>query len=961
MLFKKAVKILVSLAASISILAMPVYATAESKDGLEAVLRADKDSYSSIDGIVVSLEVENTNDHAVKNVSLKNNAPEGYMLPDDSEGVLKVEKLEAGEMTVLKTLFVPESAGYENSAENTGDRSFVYAMIAAAGVILMLVCFAWKKKEGKRLLSVLLCVVTVGAVSPQTFSPYAEDLEAEPGFIALSKTVTAGGKEITFTSAVSYNSGFETNSLDKAPDPIHFVYTDYEGTKIDDHYLYYSDDYFSAPSTYYNPHLATLSIMMAKYSMNPGDPDDINDLEWYLRQSDRVCAFYHAIDFTSHNIWINDDYKARTTFDSIGIVVASKQVGDCTVIASTVRSGGYFNEWENNILLGTGENSDMMHEGWYNAANKVIDYIGKYIKGEHITGKVKLWISGYSRGGATMNLTAGLLDNKIRNDGSDNVFEGVTLERDDLYAYTFEAPQGANYNSTTVAPPKDALYNNMFNIVNPNDLVTKVAMGPFGFTRFGVDKYITTQFFDYDNFETNRNSVKALYAAEFPGNSWRCDELQMYTISGSRVFADLTSIINFAHEVINVMDSIDEGKMPSAIEKDTTKINYDANILGTLFFDKATEAIGSRKDFVDKYQSFLRKLVKYLMNDCPAPGAPSKMSLIGSIIWQGIVDSIFGDSDKVCDLTKLTDITPEEASNINGLLASVYLDYPNELISLGINAEAVFFNHDTDVSVAHVRAQDSYYVDAYNKEHPDATITIVPLRNDAGFCRVDLDDFNDCTLYSSQDSFKDAKVYIEGSSTSTSTIHNVAAGYAAGYYHYATCERIELFFPSGFDHLLNYAVYSNDISHDISATYYYYKSQKANTYRDKRMFHNAEGVHGDDGPYQEKFEAASKRLSDLTNTTWDIQFVLGSLNTKNIDFTSDGKSFTSITENYLENGARVTCTLYYGDEEVCKAGTPFYTPNWKRAGYSTITITGGADVTDPDLIDWLYSYAKLKK
>lgn len=41
----------------------------------------------------------------------------------------------------------------------------------------------------------------------------------------------------------------------------------------------------------------------------------------------------------------------------------------------TVRSGGYFNEWENNFFLGGGSQSDMMHEGWHNAANKVINFL----------------------------------------------------------------------------------------------------------------------------------------------------------------------------------------------------------------------------------------------------------------------------------------------------------------------------------------------------------------------------------------------------------------------------------------------------------------------------------------------------------------------------------------------------------------------------------------------------------
>ncbi len=67
-------------------------------------------------------------------------------------------------------------------------------------------------------------------------------------------------------------------------------------------------------------------------------------------------------------------------------------------------------------------------------------------------------------------------------------------------AYTFEAPQGANFNSKTVEKPRAALYNNIL-ILLTQTLVTKVAMGRFGFTRLGIYKFITTEFFYQQSFE----------------------------------------------------------------------------------------------------------------------------------------------------------------------------------------------------------------------------------------------------------------------------------------------------------------------------------------------------------------------------------------------------------------------------------------------------------------------------
>ena len=449
----------------------------------------------------------------------------------------------------------------------------------------------------------------------------------------------------------------------------------------------------------------------------------------------------------------------------------------------------------------------------------------------------------------------------------------------------------------------------------------------------------------------------------------------MYTISATTILADLTNLVSLINEVIDVVDSIDEGKLPSAIENDTAKINYDANIAETIVLDRAMLVIGDRNNYANNYQPLIRKLVKYMMTDCPDPNAPSNKSVIASAVWQGILYSLFGDSDSVSDLTKLTDITPEEASRLNSLVANIYEDYPNDLMSLGINISDVFSNHDTDVSVAHVRAQDSYYIDAYNKENPDNTITIVPLRNDASFCRIDLNDFNDCTLKSAQDGYKDAKVYIEGSAWKKSTIHNVAAGYAAGYYHYASYERIELFFPSYYGHSLNYTSYSNDWDHDVRATYYYYPSQKATTYRERKVFRDVEGAFCDDGPYDDSFAAANTFLNDLTNTTWEISLdPFKTLSTKHINFTSNGKEYTSIAEKFVGTSEMPPLpmpmpgvetmdnyTLFYGTDEAAhtQAISTIYTTNWLNDAYKTITITGGEDVTNQELIDWLQSCATL--
>ena len=202
--------------------------------------------------------------------------------------------------------------------------------------------------------------------------------------------------------------------------------------------IWYSDDFFRDPSTEYNPHLASLSVYCSKFSMNRCGPQSEDDWEFFDAQPNRVESFYNLIGFS--HFACNEDYLSRTTFDTIGIGCAFKYIDGYAVIGCVVRSGGYMNEWENDVFLGDGSKSDMMHEGWYNAANKTLDFIRYYISTTRLgTKKIKLWLSGFSRGAAVMNLAAGILDNRFDGEGKYSFGTELggydtTLDHDGLYA-----------------------------------------------------------------------------------------------------------------------------------------------------------------------------------------------------------------------------------------------------------------------------------------------------------------------------------------------------------------------------------------------------------------------------------------------------------------------------------------------------------------------------------------------
>ena len=748
-----------------------------------------------------------------------------------------------------------------------------------------------------------------------------------------------------------------------APTPIHFVYKNDQLGADDDDYLYYSDDYFRQSSTTYNPHLATLSIYMSKYSQNPGGPDSLDDDYWFTHQSERVEKFLEAIGF--ENFDCNEDYKTRTAFDTIGVAVASRKIDDDTLIACTVRSGGYFNEWENNVFLGDGSQSDMMHEGWYKAANKLITFLGQYIQNKNINGNIKLWMSGFSRGGATINIAAGLLDNKIAHQGGDQTLPNVTIEKSGLYAYTFEAPQGANFGSSTVDRPDTDTYNNIFNIVNPSDMVTKVAMSSMHFTRFGIDKFITTQFFDSDNFNHNRLTPQVLY-----GGEWKADRFQMYGIPFSK-FADLYNIPGLVADVVSWIVDDKQGGIPIIFEHDNTKVNYDPNILLTLLLDEACEVM-DRNYYATYVQDVARGVLRQTMSDFKDPNVLPTWAFFTEIAFQAIAKELFGDNTTIFDLVTQTGVTSEQAGRTLDVAAHVFEVYPNEFETLIANASDIFENHSTGINVAHLMAQDSYYVDAYNKGRSpqEGMIDLIPLLDSASFCRFHLYDFNDCHLYTAEDNYGSAKVSISGSAYGASTVGDVAGGYAAGYYHYSDYERINLFFNPRFDHTLKLAEYSVDDDHHCYAEWYFYNTIirpiDGRIYGMRDTFFDDQHVTFGIEEFSKSYEAPEKDptpiVTDLTNTTWVIEHLRTILDPTPmiVNFTESGMEHETISCLYDADTTRFE--LYYDEEKVAYADAydETQTLHWMggAAHRATITFTGGSDVRDAHLIEWCYRCAE---
>ena len=167
------------------------------------------------------------------------------------------------------------------------------------------------------------------------------------------------------------------------------------------------------------------------------------------------------------------------------------------------------------------------------------------------------------------------------------------------------------------------------------------------------------------------------------------------------------------------------------------------------------------------------------------------------------------------------------------VIAKAYWERPNELISLGIYVKEVFQNHDNEVNISHLEAQDSYYIDSYNAKY-GTKLSLVGLRDSADFGRVTFKDYNDIGLYNSSGSKN--YVSVDGAKGIKSKIKNCCDGFAVGYYSYATEEGMELFMPVNQKYILNMKGFSLKPYHTVSYNAFY-QSVSANSdhrYKDKR-------------------------------------------------------------------------------------------------------------------------------
>lgn len=197
---------------------------------------------------------------------------------------------------------------------------------------------------------------------------------------------------------------------------------------------------FWRPATEYDGNLALMSLYMALCAARDLQR---NEDPKAFDPSQNAEAYLLGAGFTDLR---KDDYSKETSLYTISTAMGSRRMehdGEepFTLIAVCVCGGEYKNEWQSNLTAGNGD----LHEGFRSASDLVIDRIAGYVTTRGLKGRIKVWISGFSRAAAVANLTASRLTH------------AGAFPKEDVYAYTFATP------AAVLNPPESGdenIYNN---------------------------------------------------------------------------------------------------------------------------------------------------------------------------------------------------------------------------------------------------------------------------------------------------------------------------------------------------------------------------------------------------------------------------------------------------------------------------------------------------------------------
>lgn len=323
-----------------------------------------------------------------------------------------------------------------------------------------------KRRRRRSLLLVLL--VTVALLDSATLAGaavlHARRLERVTGTNAVTApSVESERRTGAFTALIEYAALFSA-----------------EGHRVTSE-VAWDDDWFFEDATVYNPELAHTCAVLSAVA---------NAESSYYQQGSTAPAYAeHAFAELGFDEVCTASYRYRSeVLDEVLGVLDGTDVVAYTLATKRVRSsetgaekelcvvavrGSYGSEWLSNIKIESAE-GDPDHLGFTLAAQEIVADLEERAAQLDPGVERTYLFCGHSRGGAVANLLASYADTV-----------SALATADDVRAYTFATP-----NCTSSVDAREAAYDNIFNVLNPADLVPQLPLASWGYERYGRDVWL---------------------------------------------------------------------------------------------------------------------------------------------------------------------------------------------------------------------------------------------------------------------------------------------------------------------------------------------------------------------------------------------------------------------------------------------------------------------------------------
>ncbi len=245
-----------------------------------------------------------------------------------------------------------------------------------------------------------------------------------------------------------------------------------------------SDSEFAADSKTYNHALAQFcsKFMVVGYTSPNGSNKEASN---YLSKNQVMANALGSMGFSSDAL-----VDLNTGRDEVNYFIASKKIISDgkqydLVFAGFIGSNG--RQWNSNFdpyaTKSSKDHTDdglkgKVHLGFDDARDFVFEKLTKYIDAHGFDpDTTKFLITGHSRGAATANLVAADLIKGAWNESGYTKY----AEKENIFTYTFATPNVTSNEETT-----KGRFARIYNIVNPEDFVTKVLFADWDFSRYGT-------------------------------------------------------------------------------------------------------------------------------------------------------------------------------------------------------------------------------------------------------------------------------------------------------------------------------------------------------------------------------------------------------------------------------------------------------------------------------------------